>query len=47
MSKPSTLNALQELSTLAFLGACPALGAAIALAFLAGLILGLVAVLTR
>ncbi len=47
MSKQPVLDTLQEFATLAFLGAGPVLGAAIALAFLGGLILGLIAVLTR
>ncbi len=47
MSRQPVIESLQELATLAFLGAGPALGAAIALAFLGGLVLGLIAVLTR
>jgi len=47
MTKQAILDGLQELFTVFFLAAGPALGAAIALAFLTGLVLGLFAVLTR
>ncbi len=47
MTKQAFLDSLQELVTLFFLAAGPALGAAIALAWLVGLVLGLFAVLTR
>jgi hypothetical protein len=47
MNRQATYDALQELVTVTFLTAGPALGAAIALAWLLGLALGLFAVLTR
>jgi len=47
MGKQGALDILQEVISIFFLAAGPALGAAIAVAWLGGLILGLVAVLTR
>jgi len=47
MNKQAVLEDLQKLVTLFFLAAGPALGAAIAVAWLIGLGLGLLAVLTR
>jgi len=47
MNKQAVLENLQELVTLFFLAAGPALGAAIAVAWLVGLVLGLFAVITR
>ncbi len=47
MTRQAFLDGLQELATLFFLAAGPALGAAIALAWLVGLVLGVFAVLTR
>ena len=47
MPKHSIAETLQEIVTLFFLSAGPALGAAIALAWLVGLALGLFALITR
>lgn len=47
MNKQAIFNNLDELVTIVFLAAGPALGAAIAVAWLVGLGLGLFAVLTR
>ncbi|MFB3921875.1 MAG: hypothetical protein ACE145_09145 [Terriglobia bacterium] len=47
MNRQAVYDTLQELVTVTFLSAGPALGAAIALAWLIGLTLGLFAVLTR
>lgn len=47
MNKQAVVEDLQELVTLFFLTAGPALGAAIAVAWLVGLGLGLFAVVTR
>jgi len=47
MNSQAVLDTLQEMVTVFFLAAGPALGAAIALAWVTGLILGLFAVLTR
>jgi flagellar biosynthesis protein FliQ len=47
MTKQAVYDALQEFVTVTFLAAGPALGAAIAVAWLVGLTLGLFAVLTR
>lgn len=47
MNKVSVLSWLEEFITIAFLSAGPVLGAAIAIAWLVGLGLGLFAVLTR
>lgn len=47
MTKQAVYDALQEVLTVTFLAAGPALGAVIAVAWLVGLVLGLVAVLTR
>jgi hypothetical protein len=47
MPKQASLDKLQGAVTVFFLGAGPALGAAIALAWVIGLFLGLYAVITR
>jgi type III secretory pathway component EscS len=47
MNKQAIFEDLQELVTLFFLTAGPALGALIAVAWLVGLVLGLFAVVTR
>jgi len=47
MNRQAVLDTLQEAVTVFFLAAGPALGAAIAVAWLAGLVLGLFALLTR
>jgi hypothetical protein len=47
MNRQAVYDTLQEFVTVFFLAAGPALGAAIAVAWLAGLVLGLIAVLTR
>jgi flagellar biosynthesis protein FliQ len=47
MTRQAVVDALQEFVTIFFLAAGPALGAAIAVAWLIGLVLGLFAVLTR
>ena len=47
MNRQEAYDALQEFVTVTFLTAGPALGAAIAAAWLVGLVLGLFAVLTR
>jgi hypothetical protein len=47
MNRHGVYDAPQEVVTITFLSAGPALGAAIAVASLVGLVLGLVAVLTR
>jgi hypothetical protein len=47
MNKQAVFEDLQELVTLFFLAAGPALGALIAVAWLLGLVLGLFAVSTR
>jgi hypothetical protein len=47
MNKQAVLNYLEEFVTVFFLAAGPALGAVIALVWLVGLVLGLIAVLTR
>ena len=47
VKKQGISGALEEFVTIFFLAAGPALGAAIAIAWLAGLVLGLIAVLTR
>ena len=47
MNRQAVLDTLQEFVTVFFLTAGPALGAAIALAWLVGLAWGLVAVLAR
>jgi hypothetical protein len=47
MGKLAVLDRLQEYVTVFFLAAGPALGAAIAIAWVIGLILGVFAVLTR
>ena len=47
MPRQAIANTLQEIVTLFFLSAGPALGAAIALAWVVGLVLGLIAVITR
>ena len=47
MNRQGILNALEEVVSIFFLAAGPALGAAIAFAWLLGLVLGLFAVLTR
>ena len=47
MNKASIYRGLEEIVTVAFLSAGPLLGAAIAVAWLIGLGLGLFAVLTR
>jgi len=47
MNRQGILNTLEEAVSVFFLAAGPALGAAIALAWVLGLVLGLFAVLTR
>jgi type III secretory pathway component EscS len=47
MNKEAVFNRLEEFVTIFFLSAGPVLGAAIAVGWLVGLILGLFAVLTR
>jgi len=47
VKKQAISGALEEFVTIFFLAAGPALGAAIAVAWLVGLVLGLFAVLTR
>jgi hypothetical protein len=47
VKKQAVSKGLEEFITIFFLAAGPALGAAIAVAWLVGLVLGLVAVLTR
>jgi len=47
MKKEAVLDALQELVTLVFLTAGPALGATIAIVWLVGLVLGIIALVTR
>jgi type III secretory pathway component EscS len=47
MNRQAILNALEEAVLIFFLTAGPVLGAAIAFAWLVGLVLGLFAVLTR
>ena len=47
MNRQAVYDTLQELVTVTFLSAGPALGAAIAVAWLIGLTLGIFAVLTR
>lgn len=47
MNRQAVYDTLQELVTVTFLTSGPALGAAIAVAWLVGLVLGLIAVLTR
>lgn len=47
MNRQAALDTLQEVVTIFFLTAGPALGAAIAVAWVVGLVLGLFAVLTR
>jgi hypothetical protein len=47
MNKGSVSNRLEEFVTVVFLGAGPVLGATIAVVWLVGLVLGLIAVLTR
>ncbi len=47
MKKQAISGALEEFVTIFFLAAGPVLGAAIAIAWLVGLVLGLFAVLTR
>jgi hypothetical protein len=47
MKKQAVLDALQEFVTVGFLTAGPALGATIAVVWLIGLILGIVALVTR
>ena len=47
MNQQGVYDTLQEVVTITFLSAGPALGAAIAVAWLVGLALGLFAVLTR
>jgi hypothetical protein len=47
VKKQAVSKGLEEFITIFFLAAGPALGAAIALAWLVGLVLGLIAVLTR
>ena len=47
MNRQAVLDSLQEFLTVFFLTAGPALGAAVALAWLVGLVWGLIALLTR
>jgi len=47
MDRQAVFDTLQEFVTVTFLTAGPALGAAIAVAWLVGLVLGLFAVVTR
>ena len=47
MNRQGILNTLEEAVSIFFLAAGPALGAAIAFAWVLGLVLGLFAVLTR
>ena len=47
VNKEAVSNRLEEFVTIVFLGAGPILGATIAVVWLVGLVLGLVAVLTR
>ena len=47
MKKQAVLEALQEFVTVGFLTAGPALGATIAIVWLVGLVLGIVALVTR
>ena len=47
MDRQAVYDTLQEFLTVTFLTAGPALGAAIAVGWLVGLVLGLIAVLTR